>query len=130
MIEMSQGFHFRGVYCYPSADEPTSFSYIPGEPTPERGPSGQPTLTLWLSDQGALLQFGAQWAVDSATLDALRQQIGRLADLDPASIRLSPTPTTIESVTVDLADEYGAWSELQSQSSSGFHLSVQSLISR
>jgi hypothetical protein len=121
MIEFPQGFHFRGVYCYPSADDPASFFYIPAEPAPERGPSGQPTLTLWMSDQGALLQFGTQWSIDGDTLEALRQQIERqFADLDPASIRLSPAPTTIESVTLNLADASGAFSVLQSQSSSGF----------
>lgn len=121
MIEIPQGFHFRGVYCYPSVDDAASFYYIPAEPTPERAPSGQPTLTLWMSDQGAMLQFGTQWSIDGTTLEALRLQIGhQFADLDPASIRLSPAPTTIEAVTLELADATGAFSGLQSQSSSGF----------
>jgi hypothetical protein len=117
----SSGFEFQGIYYYQGHDDPAAFFYIPGNPIPEKDPSGKPTLNLWVSDQGAILQLGARWGVDADLLEDLRRHVaGQFPDLDPASIRLTPVMASIKEVALSLGDGTGKFTDLQTASSSGF----------
>ena len=123
MTDVLPGFVFRGVYCYPDGDDPAVFTYVPGDPSPERDPAGRPTLMLWATDQGAMLQLGSQWTVDESTLLALREHIvERFAEshLQPRQVRLMPVQAAIERVTLAIGDGAGRFEEIQSVGSSGF----------
>lgn len=105
MIALPEGFDFHGVYWYRSQADPLTFFYMAGEPTPERTPLGQPTLTLVVSDQGAMLQLGAWWQVTPELLVALRKHMSKqFPELDPALIQLSPAPVTVEEAELWLGD--------------------------
>jgi hypothetical protein len=123
MTDVPPGFDFRGVYCYPDGGDPASFIYVPGDPSPERDPARRPTLMLWATDQGAILQLGTQWTLDESTLLALREHIvERFAEshLQPLQVRLMPVQAAIEKVTLAIGDGAGRFEEIQSVGSSGF----------
>src|SRR3712207_3058312 len=56
MTKLPEGIDFKGIYCYQNKNDPSTFFYLPREPKPEPDPQGKPTLTLWVSEQGAMLQ--------------------------------------------------------------------------
>ena len=120
MSDLPIGFDIDGVRFWASARDPGTFFYIPGDPSPERDPSGRPTLLLMTRDRGAMLQLGTRWTVDQAKLAALPK---RLAEKFPdfrGSIRLSPAPVTAEPVTLLAGDGAGRLDEVASVRSSGF----------
>lgn len=120
MTDLPDGFELRGVYFYPSKDDPHTFCYLPGDPAPERSPSGQPMVTFLVTDQAGMLQLGTRWEVESTLLESLRNEIADgFPDLDPALIRFSPAPLSVESVTLMLSSD-GREEELQTVQSSGF----------
>ena len=121
MTELPNGFDFRGCHFYQSDDDRQTFYYVPGEPTPERSPSGEPTLTFLVTDQSALLQLGTRWEVENSILDNVRTEIrNRFPDVDPAQVRFSPAPVSIESVRLILTTDDGTEKDLQTSESSGF----------
>lgn len=121
MSELPDGFELRGVYFYPSKDNRETFFYLPGNPAPERDPSGQPMLTFLVTDQSALLQLSTRWEVEGSLLESLRTQVAdRFPDLEPPLIRFTPAPLTIEGVTLTLISDDGHEEELQTVKSSGF----------
>ncbi|MFC5700239.1 hypothetical protein ACFPVX_03000 [Cohnella faecalis] len=94
-------------------------------PVPERDPSGQAVLTLWLfgQNQSSRLQFGVQWTAEQSTLQALAAEIVRRypeRKLTAASIRLMPAQVDIDSVTLAIGDGSGTFADLQSVRSSGY----------
>jgi hypothetical protein len=121
MTELPDGFELRGVYFYRSRDDRQTFHYFPGDPSPERGPSGEPIVTFLVTDQSAMLQLGTRWAVDSSLLESLRKQIAdRFPDLNPALIRFTPAPLSVKDVALILISDDGQEEELQTVKSSGF----------
>src|SRR6185369_8873731 len=108
MTELPDGFEVSGVYVYCSEEDPETFYFLPGNPGPERSPSGEPMLTLVVTDQNAMLQLGTQWKVESSVLDSLSKVIAdRFPDLNPALIRFTPAPLSIESVSLMLTNANG-----------------------
>jgi len=121
MTELPDGFEVSGVYVYCSEEDPETFYFLPGNPGPERSPSGEPMLTLVVTDQNAMLQLGTQWKVESSVLDSLSKVIAdRFPDLNPALIRFTPAPLSIESVSLMLTNANGEEELLQTSQSSGF----------
>ncbi|MDQ5870870.1 MAG: hypothetical protein M3547_01505 [Acidobacteriota bacterium] len=112
---------FEGIQWYRSEEKPSDFFFVPGDPEPERGPDGEPTLSVWVSDRGSTLQLGARWGVDAERLERLRAFLAeQFPDLEPALIRLLPTPASIESVGLFLVDDNEGPRELKTVPSSGF----------
>ncbi len=60
MIELPGGRDFLGIVWYKNPGEERSFCYLPAQPLPERDPQGRPTLSLWVFESSATLQFGVQ----------------------------------------------------------------------
>jgi hypothetical protein len=109
MIELPRDIGFQDVSCYRSEDDLATFYYIPGAPTAQKAPDGSPTLNLWLSGTGGILQLGMQWEVDSDLLERLRSYLaGQYPDLKLELIRLSLAPVSVEEVTLDLGDGTGS----------------------
>ena len=118
---MSESFEFQGIFCQRSPADPSTFFYLPGEPEPETDPMGRPTLTLWVSDRESRLMVGTRWAVDAERLEELRLHIAEtFEDLEPALIRLSMAPVTMEGVTLSLGDGEGNFKEIKTVKSSGY----------
>ncbi len=121
MTSAPPGFTFRGLYCYRSESDPDAFSYVPGEPTPEVDPRNRPTLTLWTSDQGAILQLGVRWGADLDLQKELGRRIAeRFPEIERRRLRLMPVPATIEEVALSLRDGTGVLNDLATVSCSGF----------
>jgi hypothetical protein len=121
MTEQPSGIDVRGVHAWQGRDDPQTFYYLPGEPTPERSPVGKPTVNFLLSDQQAMLQLGTRWEVEAPLFDALRKEIAdRFPDLNATLVRFAPAPVTIEGARLVLLADDGREEELQTVSSSGF----------
>lgn len=121
MTKLPTGFEIRGVYFYCDPNDPYTFFYIPGEPTAEVSPSGQPSLSLMVSDQIALLQLGSRWGLDAQQQEAIEQDLQhQFSELTPALIRLSPAPVTIKQTVLQLGDGDGNFGLLQTVSSAGY----------
>jgi hypothetical protein len=99
------GFDIDDVHCSRSDDDPNLFYYIPAAPGPELAPSGRPTLSLMVSGQTGILQFGVRWAVDPQTLEAVRAAISqKFPPLSINLIRLVPAPVSVIGVTLQITD--------------------------
>lgn len=121
MTESASGSVFRGIYYYQSKDDPATFFYIPEKPCPEKDPGGKPTLTLWVSDQGAILQLGTRCGVNADQFkDILKHVAGQFPDLDSASIRFMPIMASIREATLSIGDGTGKFTDVQTTSTSGF----------
>jgi hypothetical protein len=120
MTKLPEGIDFKGIYCYQNKNEPSTFFYLPREPKPEPDPQGKPTLTLWVSEQGAMLQCAAQWGADAELLVELRDYLAQKFQLDPVLIRLSPAPVSVKGVTLSMGDGAGKFRALKTASSSGY----------
>lgn len=121
MIELPGGFSLRDVYLYRSKDDPSTFFYLPGEPLPETGPDGTPTLQLIASDKGAVLQFGSQWSVEPTLLSSLKDDLSeKFPELQKELIRLSPAQISVSGATLYFEEGSGKLDELQSVKTSGF----------
>ncbi len=121
MIELPGMFNLRGVNLFRSKSDPSTFFYLPGEPLPERGPNGIPTLQFMASDKGAVLQFGAQWSIEASLLSPLKDDLsGMYQELPKELIRLSPAQISVSGATLSIGDGTGKLDELQSVKSSGF----------
>ena len=92
MTERPKGMDIENIYCYQDAKLPSgSFYYIPGAPKAEPGSSGKPTLSLLVSDRGALLQLQTRWDVEGDVLNGVERQIAqRFPNFDAVSLRLAP----------------------------------------
>jgi hypothetical protein len=121
VTELPNSFDFRGCHFYQSDDDRQTFYYLPGEPTPERSPSGEPTLTFLVTDQSALLQLATRWEVENSVIDSVPIEIrNRFPDIDPGQVRFSPAPVSIESVSLMLTTGDEAEKALATTTSSGF----------
>jgi hypothetical protein len=121
MSELPAGFDIGGVRCYPDPEGGAAFSYIPGEPCPERDATGRPTVSLWMIPSQPMLQLGTLWAVDEAGLTMLREGIyARNPELDKTSIRLSLAPVSVDRVSLLVGDSADNLQEIGSSPSSGF----------
>jgi hypothetical protein len=120
MNQILTGFDINGVHCIPASDDPDLFYYMPSAPGPELGPSGRPTLSLLVTGQTGILQFGARWAVESQTLESVRAAISqKFPDLPLNLIRLVPAPVSIKGVTLQITDGR-TLKDVQTVSSSGY----------
>ena len=121
MTELPNGFDLHGVHVYQSTDDPQTFYYIPGEPQPERSPSGKPTLNLFVTDKNALLQLGTRWEVNADLLTELQKQVQDLhPEINQSSILLTPAPVSINKASLILMTDDDKEEELQAITSSGF----------
>jgi hypothetical protein len=113
-----EAFSLLGIQLYPDATNPRFLRYLPGNPAPETGPNGRPTLLLVASDRGAILQLGALWGLTDTTRAALR---AALADSHPelAHLDLQPAAVSVTGVTLSLASSDGTLHPLATSSSSG-----------
>ncbi|MEF2277375.1 hypothetical protein V3W47_03630 [Deinococcus sp. YIM 134068] len=101
---------------FPDPQDAERFLYVPGDPTPELGPNGAPSLTLLMAGAHSRLQLGARWTVDEATLDRLRRRLlTQHPELNSARLSLQPAPARVREVTLLLKGR-----ELAHSSSSGF----------
>jgi hypothetical protein len=120
------------LHVFSSDEDPTAIYYVPGDPSPELGPNGEPTLMLFGSGGGAILQLGARWAASDAQLALLSADVQQKhPELQGA--RLVPAPVSVGQVVLSLGDGAGHWTPLGSSASSGyppyntiFHVSLDS----
>lgn len=117
----SPGFTVAGVRCFRSDDDPRTFHFIPGAPSAKPDPRGRPTVTLWASGQGGMLQLEGRWWVDEAQLAALRAALAeRFPEDDPASFELTSAPATVGKARLWQGDGGGELEPLAEVTSSGF----------
>lgn len=120
MNQALPGFGINGIRCIPASDDPNMFYYMPLAPGPELGPSGRPTLSLLVTGQTGILQFGTRWGIDSQTLESVRAAISqKFPDLQLNLIRLVPAPATVKGVTLQITDGRNL-QDVQTVSSSGY----------
>ena len=105
------------VTLYESEDD--TWRFIPGKPIPEMAGS-RPTLHLYVSSSGAVLQLGAQWTVRSDLLEKLTKEIALRTGRQEVDIQLQPAPASVKQVTVETGDGKGPLVAVSSSSSSGF----------
>lgn len=104
-----------GVLCFRSEERPDLWLYVPGPPQPELV-NGRPSLHLYASRDGGVLQLGSQWAVTPQQHEKLQRQLRISAE----EVDLQPAPATVQQAVVEAADERGARIPLASSQSSGF----------
>lgn len=115
------GFEFHGVRCYQAASsDGRTLYYIPGKPKPEPDFSGQPTLSLWVSDRGAILQLQTRWDVESSLLEDLKAEIARRYQISSHSIVLDMASVSSPEVSLEIGDGQGNFQVLKTSPSSGF----------
>lgn len=106
---------------YRDRTAPNRFYYIPGDPMPELAPNQAPTLSLWVTDLDARLQFGVQWKVTQAEEEGLRRTIAlRHPSLTPGAIHLQPAPMQVQGVDLLIGNGEGEMQQLATATSSGF----------
>ncbi|HEY5705969.1 MAG TPA: hypothetical protein VIS96_10380 [Terrimicrobiaceae bacterium] len=108
-----------GVILYKDEGEANTWLYVPGKPIPELS-NGRPTLHLYVSASGGILQLGAQWAVAPVSLEMLKTEIAQRAGQDEAEIRLQPAPASVKQAAVETGDGKGSSVAVATSSSSGF----------
>lgn len=111
-------FDLDGVHLYLAEGEPGVVRYVPGAPGPERGPDGQPTLTMIASDRGGILQLATRWALDEAALAALASALAA-ARPDLAGASLQPAPAQVTAATLKIAGPDGSLVALKESAGSG-----------
>ena len=114
----ADSFDLDGVHLYLADGEPGIVRYVPGDPGPERGPDGQPTLTMIASDRGGILQLGTRWALDEAGLAALGSALAA-ARPDLAEASLQPAPAQVTAVTLKIAGPDGGLAPVKTSAASG-----------
>jgi hypothetical protein len=120
MTAVPSGLDYRGAHFYRGPDDLKTFYYIAGEPTPDKDASGKPALNFFVTDQTAMLQFSTRWELPVDVFEALRKPLHeQFPDSEPASIRFSPAPLSIEGVTLTLTDK-GQEENLQTVTSANF----------
>ena len=99
-------FEIDGVALVAEAGPPLVLRYLPASPIPERTPAGTPTLSMMKMPQTAILQLGAQFALEDGAEAGL---MNRVAALNPAlaGARLQPAAIQVTSAAVKLADDNG-----------------------
>ncbi len=115
------GFEVQGLHCFQSSDDPSMFFYVPANPGPEVDSQNRPTLLMFVSGTGAMLQLGSNWKAEGSQLEALRSELAkRHPEIDPSAIRLSTGASSVQKVTLALGNGQGSFDTLQSSTSSGF----------
>ncbi|MET0406291.1 MAG: hypothetical protein ABW123_27985 [Cystobacter sp.] len=90
------------VGCYPSADDPATFLYLPTRPVPQRTPQGLALKLLRVKDQ-AFLNLGAVWHPSRASLEALREALPEhLPGLERDTLRLQPARLQVDTMVLTL----------------------------
>lgn len=121
MTELSSWFILRNINLCRSKEDVFTFFYISGEPIPETGPDGKPTLQLIAWDKGGILQLGSKWSIEPSLLSLLKKDLSeKFPELQIELIRLSPAQISVSEATLYLEDESGKLDELQSVKTSGF----------
>jgi hypothetical protein len=108
-----------GVTLYEEDGEINSWRYIPGEPVPEKSGS-RPTLHLYVSAAGGILQLGTQWTVEPRLIEKLKREIADSAQREEAELQLQPAPGSVKQVAVEIGDGKGLSLAVGTSSSSGF----------
>jgi hypothetical protein len=120
-IQVSNGFEFQRVYCYPNPDQPLSYYYLPLQIQPQRDADDIPMINLVSVGTGGFLQLSVSWDAPSELLDALRQEIARRENLEnPAVLRLAFAPVTVQQVVLLLGNEGENLEAIATSKSSGF----------
>jgi hypothetical protein len=120
MTDLPGSLKFRGIIYYRVQNEPERFLYLPDSPGPEKDPQDRPTLLLLVSDQAAILQFGAQWCINETLLEDFTKYLAEQYLLDRTAIQLSPLPASIEGVWLVLNDGQENFTDLKKSASSNF----------
>ncbi len=114
------GFDFKDVFCYQSQKDKAQFFYVPGAPVPERNPAGNPSVSLIVSRQAAILQLGSRWEVSESTLEDLRAHIEKDFPANKTPIRLSFAPVEVENAVLQIGNGALKFDEVQTVQTSGF----------
>ncbi|NJR51548.1 MAG: hypothetical protein HC780_20135 [Leptolyngbyaceae cyanobacterium CSU_1_3] len=75
MTTLPKGFDYQGIYYYPSQDQASSFYYIPGKPMSQQTEQGNPTVSLMVLGEFAMLQLSSEWRVPDDQLNGLQRAI-------------------------------------------------------
>jgi hypothetical protein len=121
MTKLPDGFYIHDVYCYRDATlDRWSFYYIPGAPKPEINAFGKPTISLWASARGAILQLQTRWDVETNLLTEIKQELSKLyPELDADLISLELAPVISQGVTLLIGDGNNQFQDLVTVNSSG-----------
>jgi hypothetical protein len=111
---------FQDVQFRQDADDPATFFYIPGQPSPELTPAGVPAASLVGAGDGGFLQLGVHWTLTSSQLQDLERYVSRqFPDLTSAP-RLRPEMLTVDNVKLLLQMPDRSTSVLATSSSAGY----------
>src|SRR5579864_8086634 len=93
---------FQDVEYRRSPDDPASFFYTPGRPSPELTPSGAPAATLISAGDNGFFSLGVHWDLTQSQIQDLQQYLrGQFPDLTSAPI-LRPEQVSVDDVKLVL----------------------------
>lgn len=95
-------------------DDGRTVTVVPGPPSPERGPTGTPMVTLLGAPQSASLNVGVRWWPAEAELHRLLAELARTREVPAAHFRLAADALADVSVVLTLGER-----ELVTGTSSG-----------
>lgn len=93
----------RDAACFPSADDPAKFHYLPTGPVPEQNPEGRFALGLMKMGRRVLFNLGALWHPSRAALEGLKDELASAhRELTRDAIRLVPANTRVDAMVLSL----------------------------
>jgi hypothetical protein len=120
MNEFSNGFEFRGLWCFPPPPGSNVYTYVPLVADLDRHPDGAPAFSLIQTGSRGFLMLTAVWRATPAAIEDLRREIVARAGLpDPQAITLTMSPVQVARCDLLLGDGVGTFQTLATSTTSG-----------
>lgn len=118
---MPDAFDFRGLRCFASAEDASTWHFLPRHADVQRGNDARPLLTLLDMGATAYLLFTATWGASREDLGALRAEIAaRVPGVRKDRLILAFAPIASARCDVMMGDGAGPLETVASSSTSGF----------
>ncbi|HLJ27860.1 MAG TPA: hypothetical protein VKY85_14205 [Candidatus Angelobacter sp.] len=111
---------FQDIQYRQNIDDPDTFFYVPGQPSPELTPAGVPAASLIATGSGGFFSLGTHWAVNQAQLQDLQEYLRKQFPDLPSAPRLSPEALTIDDVKLVLQMPDDSTEVLATSTSAGY----------
>ena len=118
---MPDTFDFRGLRCFASAKDATTWHFLPRQADVQRGTDGRPLLTLVDMGSVAYLLFTASWGVSHEDVQDLRAEIAsRIPGARADRLMLAFAPVASVRCDVMMGDGRGSFEAVASNATSGY----------
>ena len=111
---------FQDIEYRQNSEDPATFFYTPGQPSPELTPAGSPAASLVGTGDGGFFQLGTHWDLTMSQLNDLQQYLrSKFPDLTSAPI-LRPDSVSVDDVKLVLQMPDRSSSVLATSASAGY----------